>query len=74
MSQPPDNPSEPLHNRWQFSLRGMLLFTLSVAIGASVVKCNVHNWIGDQSQLVGGIKIGFGGGLIAILVFWMIFG
>jgi hypothetical protein len=74
VSQSPDNPSNPKPNRWQFSISGMLVFTLSVAIGAAVVRCNAHSWLGISPPENVIIKVGYSGGLIAILVFWMFLG
>jgi hypothetical protein len=76
MSQPPDNPSDHKLNRWQFSLRGMLIFTVSVAIGAAVARCDMQSWFGVSSYTPNQqiIRMSYGGGLIAILVFWLILG
>jgi hypothetical protein len=46
ISQPTGNPSDPPHNRWQFSLRGLLVFTVSVAIGAAVMQQRVREILG----------------------------
>jgi hypothetical protein len=73
MSQSSDNPSATPHNRWQFSLRGMFIFTLSVAVGAAVVRCNMHSWLGTGKNEYD-MKVGLDGGLFAILVFWMVLG
>ena len=49
MSQPAGNPSAAPHNRWQFSLRGLFIFTLSVAIGATVMQEKVRGLLGYPS-------------------------
>jgi hypothetical protein len=74
MSQPDGNPSAPPLNRWQFSLRGMFIFTLSVAVGASVVRCNMQSWLGNYGPSSYCMQVGLDGGLFAILLFWMVLG
>jgi hypothetical protein len=74
MCQPSENPSAQTLNRWQFSLSGMLLITLSVAIGADVVRCNILSWTGFSVPGKEDIKVGLSGGLIVAIVFWMILG
>jgi hypothetical protein len=67
--------------RWQFGIQGMLIFTLSVAIGASVSQTNIANWLTifaveqtDFRQPVEIVKTGFGGGMLAVAVFWLCLG
>jgi hypothetical protein len=74
MSQPTENPSTKPHSRWQFSLRGMFVLTLSVAVGASVVRCNMHSWLGVGGSSEDVMKVGLDGGLFAFLLFWMVLG
>ena len=90
MSQSAVNPSAPPHNRWQFSLRGMFIFTLSVAIGAAVMQEKVRGILGSSPSPVVQEKaraepvpsssverlfsVGFCGILLVILAFWMILG
>lgn len=80
MSQQSDNSPDSRHNRWQFSIGGMLLFTLSVAIAAAVAGTNEKSWSGilpyvdpirDDPEIV---KTGLGGGLFAFLFFWIVLG
>ncbi len=73
MSQPADNRSAPPHNRWQFSLGGLFIFTLSVAIGAAVMQEKVRDLLASSS-IEKLFNEGLCGGLLIILAFWMILG
>ena len=65
MSQSPVKTSAPPPNRWQFSISGMLVFTLSVAIGAAVAGSFLQGKHISASQSEMGIKEGLAGGLLA---------
>lgn len=59
----------------------MLIFTVSVAIGASVSQIDISHWltifVPEQTffrQPVQVIKTGFGGGFLAVMVFWLCLG
>jgi hypothetical protein len=75
MSQQPDNHPDQKLNRWQFSLSGLLIFTVSIGIGAAVSRCDVNSWfivpIYNPDQK---ICLSYAGGLLAVVVFWMILG
>ena len=81
MPQSPFAPAESVRQRWQFSIRGMLIFTVSVAIGASVSQTKLSSWVAfiptdafDQNKVPLDIKTGWCGGLIATLIFWLCMG
>ena len=81
MPQSPFAPAESARGRWQFSIRGILLFTASVAIGASVSQINLSSWMAfvsldvyNEWRVPTDIKTGFFGGSIAVLLFWCCFG
>jgi hypothetical protein len=90
MSQPSGELSAHPPNRWQFSLRGLFIFTLSVAIGAAVMQEKVRGLLGSSTSSVVQEKaraepapsysverlfsVGFCGILLVILTFWMILG
>ena len=48
MPQSPFAPADSSRQRWQFSIRGMLIFTASVAIGLSVMQINKSCWFAGQ--------------------------
>jgi hypothetical protein len=79
--QSPFASPENSRQRWQFSIRGMLLFTISVAIGASVSQINIAYWLTifavpqtNFRQPVEVIKTGFGGGFLTVAIFWFCLG
>jgi uncharacterized Tic20 family protein len=82
MPQSPFAPSESARQRWQFSIRGMLIFTASVAIGLSIWQTKLSCWSNygynySEKELAHGhesFRSGWSGGLIGIFVFWMLLG
>ena len=90
MSLPPGNPSAAPNNRWQFSLWGLLIFTVSVAIAAAVMREKAREIIGlsappavqetaiqappPPSSIERFFSVAFCGMLLVILAFWMIVG
>jgi hypothetical protein len=81
MPQSPFASSDSPRQKWQFSIRGMLIFTASVAIGTSVSQTNISNWLTifatqrtDFRQPIEIIKTGWGGGMLATLIFWLCLG
>lgn len=81
MSQSPFAPVETARHRWQFSLRGLLIFTASVAVGASVWQAKLASWTSQgtspsfsEPSKQEFIKSGWAGGLLAVLVIWLLFG
>jgi hypothetical protein len=79
--QSPFAPVDSAHHRWQFSIRGLLVFTVSVAIGASFSQVSLANWVAFISLDVyheypppPDIKTGWAGGLIAVVLFWFCLG
>jgi hypothetical protein len=76
MPQSPSIPPESTRQHWQFSIRGMLIFTASVAIGFSAMQINKNCWFGcsgvsRRSDDYSIIKTDWCGGLIVTLLFWM---
>jgi hypothetical protein len=74
MTKHSEIPSAQKHNRWQFSIGGMLVFTLSVAIGAAVMGSYMHSRRGAASQGGTGIQEGLAGGMMVTIIFWMLLG
>ncbi len=84
MPQSPIALAESSRQRWQFSIRGMLIFTASVAVGASVSQIDLAQWLTIFAGYAGEwknfrqprevIKTGFGGAFLAVAVFWLCLG
>jgi hypothetical protein len=80
MSQPVNNASGLRRKRWPFSVRGMLLFAVSIAIGAAVAFPDLRDWLATALFLSFLKKVhivqtmDWTWGLIAVLVFWMVLG
>jgi hypothetical protein len=73
MPQLTSNATDHKLTRWQFSISGMLVFTLSVAIGAAVVQVNVRDLLATSAPVYALFKAGLCG-LLIIIAFWMICG
>jgi hypothetical protein len=77
MPQLPFAVPESSRQRWQFSIRGMLLFTASVAVGISVWQTKLVCWSAygfNYSPRREDIHSSWSGGLIAFFLCWMLFG
>jgi hypothetical protein len=76
MPHPPTALPAPSRRRWQFSIRGMLIFTASVAVGLSAMQINKNCWFGSGEVAQGVkdvsmLKTGWQGGMLATLIFWI---
>jgi hypothetical protein len=76
MLQSPLQTTESPLSRWQFSIRGLLLFTASVAVGISFGLTKLESWsiYGFTCNDGKAIMTGWCGGLIGFIVFWMVVG
>jgi hypothetical protein len=77
-SQSPFAPTDNTPKRWQFSIRGMLIFTASVAIGASVWQAKLASWTSQGTLGVPEkqefIRSGWAGGILIVFIIWFMFG
>jgi hypothetical protein len=73
----PDAESPTDRRRWQFSIRGMLIFTTSIAIGLSAMLVHQNCWFGTgraPDDFTVSIGEGWIGGLFAVFVVWICIG